>query len=264
MKIFMFILGTVILGPLITTSTHSEESQILPAIVVTPAVIDGVSFPRQTINIKFKNLNNFSVYCNRIVLNVDYYDGNPSTSFKAGEAPLYFQNVIIAAGAFSPLKDGSQEVRDYIGGLLPNYQIGNVQLDKSATSCEPASLNACEHFLKPGYFSVTTLGPLMGQAPKIGKFYIKGLSKCSEGFCVDGSVDYGGRDSFNIVMGSFKGNTFRLNRFISTEDNRQLNWIGTCNDEGLAGYWEYDEPMMDDSPDYRLSRREFRRLKITR
>lgn len=120
---------------LFSSPIYGEEVQIHSTIVVTDYVVDGVKFPRQKINIKFKNLEDFPIFCSKIVLYVDYYDGDPRTALKAGDAPLFFKNVQIAAGAFTPLRDSSQEIRDYVQDLIPHYQIGNIQLDKSATKC---------------------------------------------------------------------------------------------------------------------------------
>lgn len=117
-------------------SAQGEEVQIHPAFAVTDDIVDGVNFTRQKINIKFANLEDFPIICPKVVFMVEYYDGDPRTTPKAGEAPLFYKNVKVPASGFVSFPDSSQKIRDYVQDMIPNYQIGEMKLDKSATRCE--------------------------------------------------------------------------------------------------------------------------------
>lgn len=129
MLIFLF-------GVFKTYKAYGEEVQIHAAIAVTDDIMDGVRFPKQKINIKFLNIEDFPIICAKVFFNVNYYNGEVLPSNKAGKAPLVYKNVKVPANGFISFPDSSQRIRDFVQDMVPNYQVGEVEMDRPLTQCQ--------------------------------------------------------------------------------------------------------------------------------
>lgn len=121
-----------------------------------------VSAPTESsheIKLRFKNFENYPVFCSSVVVNVTYAVDQRSYEFF-----LEFKDEIMQAGAFSPLHDRTHEARDWVMGQLgtQNFIISNLTLDSDSTHCVEYGAGANyedPYFDNVGCFKVLTRLP---------------------------------------------------------------------------------------------------------